>query len=147
LIINASALYDICLFVCMLKYFLFHIFLKSVSRFWNVSFLWEASTLSRVKKIYGTNIITNVGKCLPTRTAWHPKDLHLQDCPFCNIQLRLTVTTNNIHSSCCHKWYSLLVNAQKHFLHSYLLTPYSTVLLEKLTGFQLVKKFPAFYGN
>ena len=29
---------------------------------------------------------------------------------------------------------------------SYLLTPYSIVLLEKLTGSQLVKKFPAFYG-
>jgi hypothetical protein len=28
-----------------------------------------------------------------------------------------------------------------------LLTPCSTVLLEKLTGLQLVKKFPAFYGN
>ena len=32
--------------------------------------------------------------------------------------------------------------------HTYsLLTPRSRVLLEKLTGFQLVKKFPAFYGN
>ena len=29
----------------------------------------------------------------------------------------------------------------------YLLTPSSTVLLEKLTGFQLIKKFPAFYGT
>ena len=28
-----------------------------------------------------------------------------------------------------------------------LLTPYSRVLLEKLTGWQLVKKFPAFYGT
>ena len=28
-----------------------------------------------------------------------------------------------------------------------LLTPWSTVLLEKLTGSQLVKKFPAFYGT
>ena len=28
-----------------------------------------------------------------------------------------------------------------------LLTPWSGVLLEKLTGFQLVKKFPAFYGT
>ena len=28
-----------------------------------------------------------------------------------------------------------------------LLTPLSRVLLEKLTGFQLVKKFPAFYGT
>jgi len=27
----------------------------------------------------------------------------------------------------------------------YLLTPWSTVLLEKLTGFQPVKKFPRFY--
>jgi hypothetical protein len=30
---------------------------------------------------------------------------------------------------------------------SYLLTPYSTVLLEKLTGSQLVNKLPAFYGT
>ena len=30
---------------------------------------------------------------------------------------------------------------------TYLLTPWSTVLLEKLTGSQLVKKFPAFYGT
>jgi hypothetical protein len=28
-----------------------------------------------------------------------------------------------------------------------ILTPWSRVLLEKLTGFQLVKKFPAFYGT
>jgi hypothetical protein len=28
-----------------------------------------------------------------------------------------------------------------------LLTPWSSVLLEKLTGSQLVKKFPAFYGT
>jgi hypothetical protein len=28
-----------------------------------------------------------------------------------------------------------------------LLIPWSRVLLEKLTGFQLVKKFPAFYGT
>jgi hypothetical protein len=31
-------------------------------------------------------------------------------------------------------------------LTEYLLTPWSRVLLEKLTGLQLVKKFPAFYG-
>ena len=30
---------------------------------------------------------------------------------------------------------------------TYWLTPCSRVLLEKLTGFQLVKKFPAFYGT
>jgi hypothetical protein len=33
------------------------------------------------------------------------------------------------------------------YLLTYLLTPYSTVLLEKLTGSQLVKKFRAFYGT
>ena len=31
-------------------------------------------------------------------------------------------------------------------IHAYLLAPWSRVLLEKLTGLQLVKKFPAFYG-
>ena len=34
-----------------------------------------------------------------------------------------------------------------HVLSPYWLTPCSTVLLEKLTGLQLVKKFPAFYGT
>jgi hypothetical protein len=31
--------------------------------------------------------------------------------------------------------------------YNYLLTPWSRVLLEKLTGSQLIKKFPAFYGT
>ena len=31
--------------------------------------------------------------------------------------------------------------------NTYLLTPWSRVLLENLTGFQLVKKFSAFYGT
>jgi hypothetical protein len=30
---------------------------------------------------------------------------------------------------------------------TYALTPWSRVLLEKLTGFQIVKNFPAFYGT
>jgi len=30
---------------------------------------------------------------------------------------------------------------------TYLLTPFSRVLLESLTGFQLLNKFPAFYGT
>jgi hypothetical protein len=32
-------------------------------------------------------------------------------------------------------------------VNTYLLTPQSRVLLEKLTCFQLVKKFPALYGT
>ena len=34
-----------------------------------------------------------------------------------------------------------------HCLALYLLTPWCTVLIEKLTGLQLVKKFPAFHGT
>jgi hypothetical protein len=33
------------------------------------------------------------------------------------------------------------------YLLSYVLTPWIRVLLEKVTGLQLVKKFPAFYGT
>ena len=33
------------------------------------------------------------------------------------------------------------------YLLTYLLTPWSRVLLEKLASLQLVKKFPAFYGT
>ena len=33
------------------------------------------------------------------------------------------------------------------YLLTYLITPWSRVHLEKLTGSQLVKKFPAFYGT
>ena len=33
------------------------------------------------------------------------------------------------------------------YILTYLITPRSRVLLEKATGFQLVKKFPACYGN
>ena len=32
-------------------------------------------------------------------------------------------------------------------MYIYLLTPWCRVLLEKLNGFQLVKKFPAFHGT
>ena len=43
------------------------------------------------------------------------------------------------HPSCGHSLSS--------FYGTYLLTPRSRVLLEKLTGLQLVKKFPAYYGT
>jgi hypothetical protein len=41
-------------------------------------------------------------------------------------------------------------NIMRHFLTyllNYLLTPWSTVLLEKLTGLHLIKIFPTFYGT
>ena len=34
---------------------------------------------------------------------------------------------------------------RKTIIRPYLLTPWSSVLLEKLTGFQIVKKLPTFY--
>ena len=39
-----------------------------------------------------------------------------------------------------------LSNREHHYI-TYLLTPWCRFLLEKLTGLQLVKKFPAFYGT
>ena len=41
-------------------------------------------------------------------------------------------------------WYNFIPGA---YLLTYLLTPWRRVLLEKVTGLQLVKKFPAFHGT
>ena len=46
----------------------------------------------------------------------------------------------------CLKLTDLFTYLHTH-IHTYLHTQWSRVLLEKLTGFQLVKKFPAVYGN
>ena len=40
-----------------------------------------------------------------------------------------------------------LTNLITYYLLTYLLAPWSIVLLEKLIGSQLVKKFPALFGN
>ena len=39
------------------------------------------------------------------------------------------------------------MNGMRGKITSYLLTPWCRVLLEKLTGLQLVKKLPAFHGT
>jgi hypothetical protein len=41
----------------------------------------------------------------------------------------------------------MILNYILTYLLTYLLTPWSRVLLDKLTGFQLVKKLPAYYGT
>ena len=50
-----------------------------------------------------------------------------------------------------HTQHSLLHKTENHCVNvmtiAYLLTAWKRVFLEKLTGFELVKKFPAFYGN
>ena len=53
-------------------------------------------------------------------------------------RLRFIFIESNLRHLCAHA---------DCLLPSYLLIPRSTVLLEKLTGCQLVKKFPAFYGT
>jgi len=59
----------------------------------------------------------------------------------------LEIHPNIIHPSTPRspQW-SLLVSVLP-FKPTYLLTPWCRVLLEKLTGLQLVKKFPAFHGT
>ena len=47
-----------------------------------------------------------------------------------------------------HKFIHTYIYTYIHiYIHTYILTPCSRVLLEKLTGSQQVKKFPAFYRN
>jgi hypothetical protein len=57
-----------------------------------------------------------------------------------------TLHTTNAISAACQKYAELPIPAFLYLL-TYLLTPCTTVLLEKLTSVQLVKKFPAFYGT
>jgi len=45
-----------------------------------------------------------------------------------------------------HKLHGVCQEASSVGLLTYLVTPWSRVLLEELTGFQLVKKFPTFYA-
>ena len=44
-------------------------------------------------------------------------------------------------------WYHRRYNIRQLSVLTYLLTPWCRVLLDKLTGLQLVKKFPAFHGT
>jgi len=55
------------------------------------------------------------------------------------ITVYLTTWTQNLEANSLHKVLT--------YLFTDLLTPWSTVLLEKLIGFHLVKIFPAFYGT
>jgi hypothetical protein len=47
----------------------------------------------------------------------------------------------------CRTWTWNAGNKTFSYLRTYSLTPYCTVILEKLTDLQPVKKFPAFYGT
>jgi len=60
--------------------------------------------------------------------------------PNVNVPPKLTSDTPQERTTCCYK---LKYNTNT----TYLLTLWCRVLLEKLTGLQLVKKFPAFHGT
>jgi len=62
----------------------------------------------------------------------------------------LYILTSTLHCNVCYlvQWKQATYNGILKLSHpSYLLTPCCRVLLEKLTGLQLVKKFPAFHGT
>ena len=67
----------------------------------------------------------------------------------------LVVSSITKDTLCTAIWYLQLFITRQYntnikdmtYLLTYLLTPWSRVLLEKLASFQLVKKFPAFYGT
>ena len=53
-----------------------------------------------------------------------------------------------VFQMCCYRTLDIIIYTYLlAYLLTYLLTPWSRVLLEKLTGLQLVKKFPALYGT
>ena len=59
--------------------------------------------------------------------------------------LNLMVVDFNTHQ--IFRFRSYIKQCSLTYLLTYLLTPWCRVLLEKLTGLQLVKKFPAFHGT
>jgi hypothetical protein len=87
----------------------------------------------------------------------------LSDYKVCSIYVKLTVVRNSFpglvskpHKTGHHR-VPVQIHAKRHnlfnlsfalnIIRTYLLIQWSRVLLEKLTGSQLVKKFPAFYGT
>ena len=62
---------------------------------------------------------------------------------------KAAVKTRKLMSACrllhCTRMYVDFISLRTQYLLTYILTPWNRALLEKLTGFQLVKKFPAFY--
>jgi len=62
------------------------------------------------------------------------------------MKLRRQMFVNPSRGHHNHK-YVIHREATKYKMDTYFLTPWCRVLLEKLTGLQLVKKFPAFHGT
>jgi len=88
---------------------------------------WVSGLRQRLKMETRATILRNVGKHWPI-TAMHPHE------------------TRILKNSSGRTW-NLEQCGSLFYLATCLLTPWSRVLLEKLTGSKLVKKFNAFYGT
>ena len=77
------------------------------------------------------------------RVAWcMTSDIETKDVP-----LSLQQNQSENIKTYTFRQFTLKYNRWKKYITYSILTPWCRVLLEKLTGLQLVKKFPAFYGT
>jgi hypothetical protein len=100
--------------------------------------------------VLSANNKCQIGSRLFSYTIFH-STVHVTFYPLSD----LTASWNKQERGWEMKWYpqkhtstvKCLISSLLTYLLTYLLTPWSRALLEKLTGFQIVEKFPAFYGT
>jgi hypothetical protein len=108
---------------------------------------YDAVCSGRCAATCNMNILRHVGPLiwgqylLPKFCQTHPPDYTMLPPNYMDIICRMC------HVSCSFSVFSLAGVMLGIYLLTYVLTPWSRVLLEKLTGLQLVKKFPTFYGT
>ena len=94
--------------------------------------------------------LQDCGLCMGLPAPFTLFDLHCRQSP-CFVQVLIwcdpSILTQMVELQGLKLCVPLCVCVSPWHLLTYVLTPWSRVLLEKLTGFQLVKKFPAFYGT
>ena len=78
-----------------------------------------------------------------TTSSFWKQLLHLR----CSCYTPMRIYNYSLRATCPINLIIHFHSRNNYLLHTYLLTPMKGILLEKLTGFQLVKKFPAFYGT
>ena len=91
----------------------------------------------------------------PQKIHAHSETVHSNNAysSSCSLLIQLSVILRNTHLLAYFIYFTLLYLlfllyfTLLTYLLTYLLTPWSRVLLEKLTGSQLVKKYPALYGT
>ena len=96
---------------------------------WNVTFMWE--------HMYWQG---KGGLCLSAR-------LLCITCRYVIVLMAMQFNIIHLVSFLVTYWVNSQVPNNNNSNNNYLLTPWCRVLLEKLTGLQLVKKFPVFHGT